>query len=216
MNRTAWSGRPRNSSPGALAALLRLCWLPRPAKVPAAEIEFPWDVTMPAAPPLNEISFPLPLDDALDICWTAPRLNMVANIDSPPIFRLLVRNHSGVERTLPRLTAGVDPARRSDGAVTIDTGLCWMHPLAYWANADHHGPWTPLPLPESKRPTFSQPQRPLAPGEVFEVLRWDLKEQFGPLRPGWYGFRMKIGPHATQSVEYPDVFFVLIGGQTRP
>ena len=39
----------------------------------------------------------------------------------------------------------------------------------------------------------------------------DLKEQFGPLRPGYYGFGLKLGGDSkSQSQEKPVVFFVLV------
>src|SRR5690606_33229994 len=105
----------------------------------------------------------------------------------------LVRNHSAVERTLPPLAASSDHAKPASDAVTIDTGLCWTHPLTYWSGEESKvPPWTRLVPRKPERLVFNQLQRPLGPGEQFEVLRYDLNEQFGPLRAGLYGFSTKL------------------------
>ena len=124
---------------------------------------------------------------------------------------MLVRNHSAMERTLPPLATGGDHPRPAGDAVTIDTQLCWMHPLAYRGAEGSHPPWTPLVPQKPERLILNRLQRPLGPGEQFEILRCDLNEQFGPLRAGQYGFQTKlVRSKETRSQEQPDVFFQLI------
>ena len=165
------------------------------ARVPAEEIEFPWDwaSAVQFGRPVEATALePMPLDESFDIGWTAPGLGLDFRIGAPWCADCSVRNHSSLERTLPPLVAGGDRATPSGEAVAIDTRLCWVHPLAYMANADRNWRWTPLDPTKSNRLALNEPQRPLAPGEAFEVLRWDLNEQFGPLRAGLYGFKMKL------------------------
>ena len=186
------------------------------ARVPAEEIEFPWDwfAATKAGVSMREMSLePLAIADAVDIGWTSPVPEAYGVIGSPLVCRLLARNHTSMERTLPPLAFGVDPAPPLGHTVTIDTRLWWVHPLGYFAYQDRNWPWMPLNPKTLARPTLNQPQRSLAPGEVFEVLRWELNEQFGHLRPGLYGFRTKLaGSPQTPLPEGPYVWFVLTGG----
>ena len=186
------------------------------AKVPAEEIEFPWtwiDVGRPAdGIALN----PMPLDDALDIGWTGPGPGAVFTIGDSLVCRMLVRNHSATERALPPLATGGDHAKPAGDVVTIDTQLCWMHPLAYQGTGDTPAPWTPLVPKKPERLILNRLQRPLGPGEQFEILRCDLNEQFGPLRAGLYGFQTKlITSKETRSQEEPDVFFQLMESEPK-
>jgi hypothetical protein len=183
------------------------------AKVPAEEIEFPWTGTYVGVPAPSNVLNPMPLDDALDIGWTGPGPGAVFTIGGPLVCRMLVRNRAGMEQTLPPLTTSGDHAKPAGDAVTIDTQLCWMHPLAYWDWRAAHtpAPWAPLVPKRPERLILKRPERPLGPGEEFEILRCDLNEQFGPLRAGQYGFRTKlISNRETRSQEEPDVFFQLV------
>ena len=181
------------------------------AKVPAEEIEFPWwgaGVRLPADAAVLD---PMPLDDAFDIDWTPPGPGVVFSIGDPLVCRLLVRNRSGMERTLPPLALGGDRPDPDRETVTIDFVLCWMHPLAYSHWTEESLPWTPLAPKKPERFVLNQLPRALGPGEHFEILRCDLNEQFGPLRPGLYAFRMDfVKGKETRRQREPSVFFELV------
>ncbi len=189
------------------------------ARVPAEEIDFPWDwlTASRVGLPVDTMPLePMPLDESFDIGWTSPGSAPVLAIGSPLVCRLLVRNHSPLERTLPALATGIDRAKPPGDVVAIETSLCWVHPLTYMAYTETNWSWTPLKPKDSNRPILNQPQRPLAPGEAFEVLRIDLDKQYGPLRPGYYGFRIKLASsQKTRSQEGPYVFFILIRSQPK-
>jgi hypothetical protein len=184
------------------------------ARVQAEEIEFPWyspiDVGQRAD---SMVSFPAPLDDAFEVCWISPGASWILKIGDPVTFRLVVRNRSAMERPLPALLTGGD-AKPSGDAVAIDTRLCWMHPLAY--RNPPADPWTTLISKTPTPITFKRPMRPLAPGEKFEILCWDLNERFRPLRPGLYGFTMKIvSRNQTKAEDIPSVFCAIVEDQPK-
>jgi len=188
------------------------------AKVPAEEIEFPAHAasTVGLRQDCSAMDY-VPLDGAFDVGWTTPGTapGAVYRIGTPLVCRMLVRNRTGLERTLPPLTRGDMDARPSADAVAIEVHLCRMEPLA-WSNEHTKEPWAPLVPRKPERLIFNQPKRALAPGEEFAVLRCDLNEQFGPLRPGAYGFRMKlVGNKKTRSAAGPDVFFMLMQSEPK-
>ena len=184
------------------------------ARVPAEEIEFPWFSPFDVGSPANSmVSFPVVLDEAFEICWMSSGPSWIWKISDPLVFRLVVRNRSAMERTLPPLLAGGDVKPPGD-AVAINTRLCWMHPLAY--RNPPADPWTALISKTPTPITFKRPMRPLAPGEQFEILRWDIPERFRPLRPGLYGFTMKIGNrNQTKAEDVPGIFYAIVEDESK-
>ena len=174
------------------------------AKVPAEEIDFPWQqfpftqlgpaFDAAVVPMLGTHREPNPATEWPD----------VFRLGSPMICKLRVRNHTGVDRPVPMLEES------RSGTIALGDGFAFEIQVDYtpYNCLGVSLPGLPPPLPESVDWTqlpwkavsrkgeapfqIKRPGRPLLPSEEFDVLTFDLSREFNISHRGSYAVRLNI------------------------
>jgi hypothetical protein len=194
------------------------------AKVPAEEIDFPGDGDSPLGPAFDGSVVPVFADNPKR--EGAIRLG-VFRLGSPMMCKLVVRNHTGLDRPLPPLIEKHPGVVASPGSFIFDVQLdytpynCEDEKVAgmppplpgtlFWNLL----PWKTVPRRIGSRLEPNRPPQPLPPTEDFTVVEFDLAKLFEITHSGSYELRVKFaeaGKNAAKQgeEEYHDYVSFLI------
>jgi hypothetical protein len=195
------------------------------AKVPAEQIDFPWDrdFARPLGPAFDGDMVPL---FGMRLGPKAFGLGLF-RLGSPMSCKLRVRNHTGLDQTLPPLIEKRPGAVIPTGGFAFDIRLDYTPyncsgekvpglppPLPADFPYDEL-PWKAVPRKAGARFELKRPPGPLLPTEEFDVVEFDLSEQFDVSHSGGYELRVRVtaaGEDATKKAaeEYHDYVSFMI------